>query len=151
MRKGKGQIRKANIPAWTIYYKWCEVVLNYGRLNLLQGTEHENSLNDSNAQELQTLDFSVQWRKSCSWCNTTYFFKQPQYKEFSEENNGQNMWITLGEKWKVLDLTLYYNGTLPSLDNNLVIKYGKMKCQGQYNTLGTFHKKNMIIALNVEY
>lgn len=53
MRKRKGQIRKTNSSAWIIYYKWCEVVLNYARLNLSQCTEHENSLNDSNAQELQ--------------------------------------------------------------------------------------------------
>lgn len=53
MRKGKECVRKTNVPAWTIYRKWCEVVLNYAKLNLLQGTEHENSLNDSNAQELK--------------------------------------------------------------------------------------------------
>lgn len=51
--KDKEWIRKTNIRAWTIYCKWCEVILNYARLNLLQGIKHENSLNDSNAQELK--------------------------------------------------------------------------------------------------
>lgn len=41
-----------------INHKWCEVVLNYARLNLLQGTEHENSLNDLKAQELK---YRISW------------------------------------------------------------------------------------------
>lgn len=53
----------------------------------------------------------------------------------------------------MLDVILNYNGTWPSLDNNLVVKY-RIKCKRQYNTLGTFlqqHKKPQIIALNIEY
>lgn len=42
----------------------------------------------------------------------------------------------------MLDVILHYNGKLPKLDNNLVIKYGRNKFQGQYNILETFHKRN---------
>lgn len=52
---------------------------------------------------------------------------------------------------KGVTVILHHSGKLPSLDNNLAIKYRRNECQEQYIALGTFHKKPQIVALSVEY